>query len=1142
MQSQLASQNKKLEIYKNSIAKTTEKLESNIEKREKLKQSLEQEKAKLESLKKVYGENNQAVTNSQKKLDELQEEYNKVNSSVENGAKRIQGYETQLNKTEAEINKTTNSINNFNKEIKKNGGAIDSASFNVQKLGTHMQKAGGAISSVGDKLTTRVSLPLAGVGIAAAKVGMDFEAQMSSVEAVSKATGYEFQQLKAKAEEMGAKTKFSATEAGQGMENLARAGWKTGEIIQGINPVLNFAIANAIDLGSAAGIVADGLSQFGLQAKDTGMFTDVLSATAAAANTDIGLLGETLKYAGAPAGSLGYKLQDVSVAMGLMANKGIKGSQAGTTLRSAITRLANPTGESAKAMKKLGISITDSAGKVKPFATLMQDLRGKFNKLNDAQKAQMASTIFGQEAMSGMLAIVNSSDEDFNKMTDAIDSSNGATDRMAKTMSTNAKGSIAEMKSALEGSAIKVFEALAPTITNVANEVSDLANKFSQLSPETQNFIVKAGMAAVALPPLVSGLGKTISGAGTLIKVGGKLATGLGLISTGAEVASVATTGVAAAAEGATLATGAAGVAATGLGATLASVAAPIAIGVGAIAAIGYAGYKTYKHLTSEATPAVDLFADKAVYSTQKVSTAHGEMTTQVQTGTIKISESTKKAVQSYLDMDKKASSSLMDLRINSDKFTKEAKDKVIKNFEDMSKKSSNLSEEQRQNMTVDFKKLVSDTGTLTDQNKREIIKHYSDMVNGTKDLSNKQKVEIIKNFQETLNQSTSITKEQSQTLQKIYSDMSSKIKTGMDSKRDEDLKSQKDFFEKSNALTTQEEQEILQKTTDAWNKKKENIDNLQKQINDIIQKAAEEHRQITDSEAKDIDSIQKQMKEQAINTLSNQKVEAEVILERMKDEDTRITAEEASEKIKTLNKSRDEAVKTANDECDKRIAQIVRMRDETGVISSEQADKLIADAKRQRDETVKSAEDTRTQAIDKIRSMNSTIEQNVDTTTGKILSYWDKFKRWWSGWQPEAKNLTVKETRYSDGRGGVEHNWTGDSYFKGGYTTLHENGWELYDLPGGTRIYNHESSEALVQETARQAAQGVIDNFASKLESVIGNTSNTNSNNPAKNINIKTDLHIGTLNEVNKYDLKHMLDERDQKIVKQIVEELHTY
>ena len=1142
MQSQLASQNKKLEIYKNSIAKTTEKLESNIEKREKLKQSLEQEKAKLESLKKVYGENNQAVANSQKKLDELQEEYNKVNSSVENGAKRIQGYETQLNKTEAEINKTTNSINKFNKEIKKNGGAIDSASFNVQKLGTHMQKAGKAISSVGDKLTTHISMPLAGVATAAGYVGMEFEAKMSRVKAISGATGEEFNKLEEQALQLGQATAFSASECADGMENLASAGFSVNETMEAMPGLLDLAASSGEDLATSSDIAASTLRGFGLEASKAGHVADVLAKNASATNAAVADTGEAMKYVAPNAKAAGLSLEEVTAAIGELSNAGIKGSQAGTTLRTALVRLAKPADPAAEAMKQIGFNAFDSAGKMKPLSTIVGELNEKTKNLTDEQKQNTIATIFGTEALSGMTVLMQNGKEGLDGLTGELKNCDGAAKEMATTMQDNTKASIEQAFGALETAGIKALKAAAPMIKEVAEKVGELADKFSSLSPETQEFIVKAGMAAIALPPLVSGLGKTISGAGTLITVVGKLGTGLGLISTGAEVASVATTGVAAAAEGATVATGAAGVAATGLGATLASVAAPIAIGVGAIAAISYAGYKVYKHLTSEATPAVDLFADKAVYSTQKVSTAHGEMTTQVQTGTIKISEATKKGVQSYLDLDKKASSSLMDLRINSDKFTKEAKDKVIKNFEDMSKKSSNLSEEQRQNMTIDLKKLLRDTDTLTDQNKREIIKHYSDMVNGTKDLSNKQKVEIIKNFQETLNQSTSITKEQSQTLQKIYSDMSSKIKTGMDSKRDEDLKSQKDFFEKSNALTTQEEQEILQKTTDAWNKKKENIDNLQKQINDIIQKAADEHRQITDSEAKDIDSIQNQMKETAIKTLSNQKVEAEVILERMKDEDTRITAEEASEKIKTLNKSRDEAVQTANDECDKRIAQIVRMRDETGVISSEQADKLIADAKRQRDETVKSAEDTRTQAVDKIKSMNSTIEQNVDTTTGKILTLWDKFKRWWNSWTPEPKNLTVTETRYSDGRGGVEHNWTGDSYFKGGYTTLHENGWELYDLPQGTRIYNHESSEALVQEAARQTAQGVIDNFASKLESIIGNTSNTNSNNPAKNINIKTDLHIGTLSEVNKYDLKHMLDERDQKIVKQIVEELHTY
>ncbi|BDR75276.1 phage tail tape measure protein [Clostridium tetani] len=343
-----------------------------------------------------------------------------------------------------------------------------------------------------------------------------YDDQMRKVQAVSGATGKQFMDLRAKAEELGSKTRFSATEAGEGMENLARAGWKTGEIMDGIGSVLSFATANAIDLGSAAGIVSNGLSQFGLKAKDTTMFTDVLSATAAAANTDIGLLGETFKYVGPVAGSLGYKLQDVSVAIGLMANKGIAGSQAGTSLRSAMTRLANPTGDSAKAMKQLGVSLTDSTGKVKPFTTLMQDLRGKFSKLTDAQKAQYASTIFGQEAMSGMLAVVNSSDEEFNKMTKAIAESDGQTQKMADTMDGGLGGALASVSSAWEGLLIKLgnmqdgllvdaFNGLAQVLQGIPNEIEYISNKINELTQFYKDHKTIIDAVAIGLGTLATG-------------------------------------------------------------------------------------------------------------------------------------------------------------------------------------------------------------------------------------------------------------------------------------------------------------------------------------------------------------------------------------------------------------------------------------------------------------------------------------------------------------------------------------------------------------------------------------------------------------------------------------------------------------
>ena len=1082
---QLETQAKKVKVYKDSLKKANDTLEKNVATRSKLVKSISQEEAKLSSLKKKYGENNDAVRNVEKRLEEYKEKLEKVDSSIESNSKRIQSYSTQLNNAEAELNKAAAATKKFNDEVGKNHG-LKTTSKKLEEASSNFKKFGEGAKKVGSSLTTHVTLPLAGVAAASTAVGMEFEAQMDKVAAISGATGEDFKKLKAKAEEMGAKTKFSASEAGQGLEYMAMAGWKTGDMLNGIEPILNLAIASGEELGTTSDIVTDALTAFGLTAKDAGMFSDVLAAASSNANTNVGMMGETFKYAAPVCGALGYNAKDTALAIGLMANSGIKASQAGTALRAGLTNLVKPTDSMAAVMDKYGISLKDSNGNMKSFKTVMEDLRTKFGKLDKSTQAAAVSTLFGKEAMSGWLAIINASSSDFDKLSGAIDKSEGATAQMAKTMSENAKGSIAEMKSALEGAAIKVFEALAPSITKVANAVSDLATKFSNLSPETQEFIVKAGLAAMAAGPLVSGLGKLSTGIGSVLKVGSLLTKGIGAVTTGAEVLTGVTGAVGVAAEGTAVTTGAAGTAVAGFGAVASSVLLPLAGVVAVVGAVGYASYKTAKYLKEDATPAVDLFADKAVYSTETIATSHGKMTMQVQTDTIKISESTKKNVQSYLDMDKKASDSLMNLRMNSDKFTKETKETVLKNFEDMSKKSSSLSEEQRNAMTVNFKKLVSDTGTLTQKNKDEIIKQYTAMVNGTKKLTEEQKQKTIKDFTDTLNQSVGLSKKQSTELQKIYKDMSEKIKASMDKKREEELKKQKEFFDKSNALTEKEEAEAIKKTGEFWEKQKSKIDEGQKRIEMIYQKAAEEHRQITEDEFKAISSIQHGMKEDAIKTLSDNEVEAKVILERMKGNDERITAEQASQHIKELNKSRDEAIKAANEECDKRIAEIIRMRDETGTLTAEQADKCIEDAKRQRDETVSAAEETRNQAVDKIASMNSNIRNSVNTTTGEVKSNWDKLKDWWDNWHPVKKIFEVFTKHTSDGKS-ADQNWTGNSYFRGGFTTLHERGYELYDLPSGSRIYNHESSEAMVLETAKQTAQIIAESMLDNQDSSRG-------------------------------------------------------
>ncbi len=256
---------------------------------------------------------------------------------------------------------------------------------------------------------------LSGLGAYALKVGSNFEEGMSKVSAISGATGEDLKKLTEKAKEMGAKTKFSATESAEAMQYMAMAGWKTGDMLNGIDGIMNLAAASGEDLALVSDIVTDALTAFGMSAKDSAQFADLLASAASNSNTNVSMLGESFKYVAPVAGALGHSAKDTAFALGLMANAGIKSSQSGTALRASLTNLAHPSKQMAEEMDRLGISLTDSNGKVKEGKALYDELRQKFSGLTDAQKTQSAATIFGKEAMSGMLAIINASDEDYKK-------------------------------------------------------------------------------------------------------------------------------------------------------------------------------------------------------------------------------------------------------------------------------------------------------------------------------------------------------------------------------------------------------------------------------------------------------------------------------------------------------------------------------------------------------------------------------------------------------------------------------------------------------------------------------------------------------------------------------------------------------
>lgn len=390
-----------------------------------------------------------------------------------------------------------------------------------------------AFKTTGGLLSKNVTLPIVGVGAAAVKTATDFEAGMSEVRAISGATASELDALKDKAIEMGAKTKFSASDSADAFKYMAMAGWDSSQMMDGIAGIMDLAAASGEDLATTSDIVTDALTAFGLQASDSAHFADVLAQASSKSNTNVGLMGETFKYVAPIAGALGYSIEDTAVAIGLMANSGIKGSQAGTALRSTITRLAKPVGEAEKAVNDLGISITNADGTMKPLSQTMVELRDKFAGLTEEQKAQYAAMLAGQEGMSGLLAIVNASDEDFQKLTDEINNANGAAQDMAGIMMDNTKGAIEQLKGALESAGILIGEQLTPYIRQLAEWITRLVEKFNSLSEEQQDLIVKIGLIVAAIGPAMLILSKVISVVLTIVKVFGLLGKALSVVKQG---------------------------------------------------------------------------------------------------------------------------------------------------------------------------------------------------------------------------------------------------------------------------------------------------------------------------------------------------------------------------------------------------------------------------------------------------------------------------------------------------------------------------------------------------------------------------------------------------------------------------------
>lgn len=535
----------------------------------------------MEQKQRLLGER---VGETKTKLEALKEAQKQVGEELK---KTGEGQE-QYDALTREIAACTNELKSLEKEA-------STASVSMQKIaaaGESLKSAGDKISGVGQKLMP-LSAAAAGIGAGIIKTTADFDASMSKVAAVSGAAGEDFDSLRNKAREMGATTKFTASEAAEAMNYMAMAGWKTDQMLEGVSGIMNLAAASGEELATTSDIVTDALTAFGMKAEDSGRLADILAASASNANTNVAMMGESFKYVAPVAGSLGYTAEDVAVALGLMANSGIKADMAGTSLRNMFQRMAKPTKESAMAMERLGLNLYDDEEKMYSFRQIMDQLRGSMQQINmpleeynrqldeldaaladgtikqkkydqeleelnkqafgaeGAEKARAAAMLGGTRAMSGLLAIANATEEDYTKLTAAVDNSSqafaktkdgivplnealasgaeiietyeGSAAAMAATMQDNASGQMEILKSQLQELAISLGDTLMPLIREIISHIQGFVDKLNGMDENTKSLIMNIIMITAAAGPLLVIIGKLVSGIGNIMSIIGGL-------------------------------------------------------------------------------------------------------------------------------------------------------------------------------------------------------------------------------------------------------------------------------------------------------------------------------------------------------------------------------------------------------------------------------------------------------------------------------------------------------------------------------------------------------------------------------------------------------------------------------------------
>lgn len=942
---------KQQNAYVEAIKKEKAQLDINNKAKEETIKKIDNHNKKLDDAKKVYGENSKEVKKLEDELEDLTSQLSKNEKSVNRNETTIDRYNTQLSKSQTEINKTEGELSKLTNEFETSGNASSQLSqtmksFNLNNLVDGVKNVTSSLSNTFDKINSKII----GFGKNAIQVGVQFEQSMATFHAVSGATADELERVEAKAKELGKNTKYSASEASDAFGYMALAGFSVEDSLYSVEKVLKLATVGQMDLALTSDMYTDTLSALGLELQDTEHYMDILAQTQSKSNTTAQMMMEAYLEAGGQFNKFNTPLEESSTMIGILANNGLKGSQAGTALNSVLINLNGSTTKIAKAYKEMGIQAYNSKGEFVGYEDVLRQLSKKMGTMTEEQETMWQTVLGGKTQAKSLFYLVESIGSGaYDTLKGSIKDCNGALDEQNRILNSTPEAKIAGLKSQFEALQLKVFDRLYPIMEKVMTGISKFLDKLNDLDDGTVDTIINLAKFSLITGVVLKGVNGLAGGVGGVIKIMSAfkgLTAGVG----------VASTAMGTAVAGATTATAGAGAGFAGLGGIVAGLGGVLAkvasfmLGPWGLAIMGGVAVATIaiKEGSKSQIEHIDMFADASVKMSQTVTDAYGNTSEVYKKQAVEFSETTKNNVGTYIELTQNLENALVS----------------------HSTKVITMTEEEKKRLEI-LEKQFKD-GILTE--KDELYKAELEKLR----LKQAEEKQLIEEAQNTITTATT-----------EYYDGTTKL---LEEQRDRDIALIRDKRLLTGEITQAEFLDQSKLITEGYAGQIELLNHHKADTVKELERMKEEKGLLTSAEIQGIIMKREQEYSATIGLLSTTIDEALILTERYGANKEALTEEQMGIEILSAEEKKIQLIETAQQEYKEMVGIYEKQRDITGEISAEQCETIVNNLKKQRDAQITTAFEGKEETLKTLEELNKGVFDKMDTQTGKTKKAWQSW------------------------------------------------------------------------------------------------------------------------------------------------------